>query len=435
MPRNELVTITFSHYCEKARWALDRFAVPYRERAFMPLLHFPAVIRRSFGGRADANSTRFSTPLFTTNRGEVLTDSCAITAWVDAGYARGALHPNDEARRLEHEFGETLGPHARRLVYFHLLRERELLERIAVENVGPAQAAAFKAIRPLVTFAITRALSVSADRAARSEQRVQEVADAVAMRLKDGRRIFRRFLHRRRPHFCIAVRSRRDAAGVRREAPARGDATRGRTQRDRAHEVAPRGSVRAAPLRRGATAEARVNLSTRGRWGATGALAAIIAGAVGWGTVTWQPHDFRELSTAVGFGLVITIALSLGGVLFFCERILPVKESSATSYVVTGVLALGTFVAVPVTAARANSMGDRPAPREVQGTLTGYAYESGKNKKGRYCVFKLSTGEVIQVSKDTCDERRLKVNDRVPVLLHDGSLYDWGVLLPQPAGH
>ena len=28
----QLVTIPFSHYCEKARWALDLAQIPYREK-------------------------------------------------------------------------------------------------------------------------------------------------------------------------------------------------------------------------------------------------------------------------------------------------------------------------------------------------------------------------------------------------------------------
>ena len=32
-----LITISFSHYCEKARWALDRCGIEFRERANLPL--------------------------------------------------------------------------------------------------------------------------------------------------------------------------------------------------------------------------------------------------------------------------------------------------------------------------------------------------------------------------------------------------------------
>ena len=46
----ELITIPISHYCEKARWALDRAGIPYRERAHLQAIHWFAV-RRAGGAR------------------------------------------------------------------------------------------------------------------------------------------------------------------------------------------------------------------------------------------------------------------------------------------------------------------------------------------------------------------------------------------------
>jgi glutathione S-transferase len=48
-PENRLVTIPISHYCEKARWALDRAGVPYREEAHIQAVHRLAT-RRAGGG-------------------------------------------------------------------------------------------------------------------------------------------------------------------------------------------------------------------------------------------------------------------------------------------------------------------------------------------------------------------------------------------------
>ena len=39
--KHHLITICFSHFNEKARWALDRFGVAYRESGYLPLLHMP----------------------------------------------------------------------------------------------------------------------------------------------------------------------------------------------------------------------------------------------------------------------------------------------------------------------------------------------------------------------------------------------------------
>ena len=48
-PVLRLVTIPISHYCEKARWALDRAGIRYRERAHLQVIH-RFVVRRAGGG-------------------------------------------------------------------------------------------------------------------------------------------------------------------------------------------------------------------------------------------------------------------------------------------------------------------------------------------------------------------------------------------------
>src|SRR5262249_52617975 len=59
----ELITIRFSHYNEKARWALDRFGVVYTERAHLPLIHMPfAVARTRFMRGWDGISSSATTP-------------------------------------------------------------------------------------------------------------------------------------------------------------------------------------------------------------------------------------------------------------------------------------------------------------------------------------------------------------------------------------
>ena len=45
-----LVTIPISHYCEKARWALERADMPYREERHIQGVHQVAA-RRAGGGK------------------------------------------------------------------------------------------------------------------------------------------------------------------------------------------------------------------------------------------------------------------------------------------------------------------------------------------------------------------------------------------------
>ena len=46
MPKPHLVTIGVSHYCEKARWALERAGVEYVEDAHAPILHYAVSLAR-----------------------------------------------------------------------------------------------------------------------------------------------------------------------------------------------------------------------------------------------------------------------------------------------------------------------------------------------------------------------------------------------------
>src|SRR3954454_1198241 len=111
-----LITIPISHYCEKARWVLERAGIPYRERAHMQILHWLAV-KRAGGG--------MTAPVLVTDDGRVLPESDEIVAWADDRGKLG-LFPNDEVRALEHDFDERLGPEGRRWRY-HQMRSRRAL--------------------------------------------------------------------------------------------------------------------------------------------------------------------------------------------------------------------------------------------------------------------------------------------------------------------
>jgi len=79
-----LITIPISHYCEKARWALERAGLPYREERHVQGIHRMAA-RRAGGGA--------TVPVLVAGDG-VLGQSREILAWVDRRPAvRGASVP------------------------------------------------------------------------------------------------------------------------------------------------------------------------------------------------------------------------------------------------------------------------------------------------------------------------------------------------------
>ena len=117
-----LVTIPISHYCEKARWALDRAAIAYREERHVQIVHRVASRRAGGGG---------TVPVLVAPEG-VFAQSADILAYADRHTEPAArLYPDDPALRaevvaLERDFDAGLGPEGRRWMYFHILPARDL---------------------------------------------------------------------------------------------------------------------------------------------------------------------------------------------------------------------------------------------------------------------------------------------------------------------
>ena len=173
-----LVTIPFSHYCEKARWALDRAGIAYDEDGHLPLFHYLAT-RRAGAGR--------TVPVVVAD-GEVIADSTDIVAWADA-HRPGSLLPPDpaESLALEDDFDRQLGPATRRWAYFHLMPQREAIAIMA--SVVPRwQLTALRFTRPLAFGLMRRGMKIDAAGAERSRGKIDETFARVGERLRDGRR-------------------------------------------------------------------------------------------------------------------------------------------------------------------------------------------------------------------------------------------------------
>ncbi|MCA9523112.1 MAG: glutathione S-transferase family protein [Myxococcales bacterium] len=184
-----LITIRFSHYNEKARWALDRVGIPYRERPFMPMFHIPAVAFATRGtGRADHSSTRFSTPVLVTASGDVLADSTAIAQFADRHAEPNArLFGDPEAERWAKRFDEELFVHTRRVVYHHILPATSVILEIARRNTGRWQYWLGRLTVPAIRPLMSRLMRISPASVARSLARVETVVADVEQLLSDGR--------------------------------------------------------------------------------------------------------------------------------------------------------------------------------------------------------------------------------------------------------
>lgn len=184
-----LYTFTLSHFCEKARWALDRSGASYREIILMPGFHRARM--KALGGCGQV-------PLLTCGE-RVVEGSGAILDFADAlgapaGSPSGvpALTPGDPALRaealewegyLDREVGETV----RRVLYFQLMDHPGLLVRAWSLGAPYWAPLVYWLVRPRAVRVLKRSLDIDASTAQRDEQRLIAAFERVSERLRSRR--------------------------------------------------------------------------------------------------------------------------------------------------------------------------------------------------------------------------------------------------------
>jgi glutathione S-transferase len=183
-----LITIPISHFCEKARWALDRAGLDYVEEPHVQGVHRLAA-RRAGGGT--------TVPVLVTGEGPVLGESEAILGYADGHVgADRRLFPADGRARAEvqalcRELDAGLGPDGRRWIYAQMLGHPALMLRFNNQGVPAWEGRALSALWPLATRWVARELGVGPATIREDGARVMRAFDAIAQRLGDGR-----------PHLC-----------------------------------------------------------------------------------------------------------------------------------------------------------------------------------------------------------------------------------------
>ncbi|UJR11217.1 hypothetical protein I4U23_015398 [Adineta vaga] len=131
-----LITIRFSHYCEKARWALDllqhastrhedekqKCSHNYVECARSILTHMVTSLWHTSGFSS-------STPIYITQDKRVLKESSLIMHYVSDELCKlgePTLYPTSEVEELVNYFDETLGVHVRRYAYWMMFSSDDM---------------------------------------------------------------------------------------------------------------------------------------------------------------------------------------------------------------------------------------------------------------------------------------------------------------------
>lgn len=179
MPTPRLLTIPFSHYCEKARWAADYQGYAYREDSYIPGAHF--VPARRSGGR--------TLPILVT-ADETFTDSTDILHYLDTLAPREKrLFPEDPAERrevsaLEELFDSELGKATRVHAYHHGLPNAGSFLRVLAPSMSPFQRVAFRFVLPVVGKLIERRYRISDATALKAEGTIRRIFDTIGERLR-----------------------------------------------------------------------------------------------------------------------------------------------------------------------------------------------------------------------------------------------------------
>jgi glutathione S-transferase len=176
-----LITIAVSHYCEKARWAIDRTGQSFREDAHLPLFHAGAVKRA--GGRR-------TVPVLVTPEGS-LTESTDILRWADAKLPpERRLFPGDVASEVERwvdELDAEFGVDTRLWAYAQLLPEKPLVVKYGLVGAPRWQARVGALSYPILKRVMAKLLRITPATVARAEQRIDRLLDRADTLLADGR--------------------------------------------------------------------------------------------------------------------------------------------------------------------------------------------------------------------------------------------------------
>ncbi|MCJ7528473.1 MAG: glutathione S-transferase N-terminal domain-containing protein [Methyloceanibacter sp.] len=179
--RPKLLTIGISHFCEKARWALDWHGVDHDEASWPPGVH--AIMARRYGAKSTA------LPILVIDQSDLIQGSGAIIDWADQ-------NAEDVARRLtvanaleiERRADAVIGIHIRRLSYAKMLsRSAHLAKPALFHKASPSHRLVATMMWPVTRRLMIKAMDLGPGAAAQSHSILEAEFDWLDGILADGR--------------------------------------------------------------------------------------------------------------------------------------------------------------------------------------------------------------------------------------------------------
>ncbi len=159
---------SFSHFNEKARWALDHKRIPHVRRSLLP-----------GGPRAMWFAARGTLPVLDLH-GERIEDSTAVIAALERTHPERPLYPEDAERRgralaLEDFFDEELGHELRRVAFYDW--PNHYLAALMTTAQPAAVRGPFRATLPIGMLWARRRYRINPDDVERSRRKVELALD------------------------------------------------------------------------------------------------------------------------------------------------------------------------------------------------------------------------------------------------------------------
>lgn len=183
MGKMTLFTMPPSHFCEKARWALDLLGRPYVEERYPPYFN-RAALKRNGGGA--------TVPFLVLENNKGLYDSDEILKWVDSMASdANKLYPTDpENGPLVRDFcnrcERDMAPQVVRF-FFHYL-DKEQYFNICTQGCQLEQIKKFRYMGWLIRAGMNFKLKINTDGYRDAVRRLNKFYDAVDALLHDGRK-------------------------------------------------------------------------------------------------------------------------------------------------------------------------------------------------------------------------------------------------------
>lgn len=162
-----LYQFSFSHYCEKARWALDHKGIEFETENLLPGFHL--AVTKSLASAS-------TVPILADGE-TIVQGSGKILSYLDQRYPASPLTPADpdparDALQWETCFDEEFGVTLRSWFYFHLLPDDERALRFLLDGAPAKHKAAFKRAFPRIRNTMLEYLDINAATARDSRERL-----------------------------------------------------------------------------------------------------------------------------------------------------------------------------------------------------------------------------------------------------------------------